>query len=58
MRLTKNNLLPWFTEDHKDLPAWYLDSCRKFFQEIGHKQQASEAQAATKCQATSQNKND
>jgi len=41
MRLTKNNLLPWFTDDHGTLPDWYLKSCRKFFKELSDKQQAS-----------------
>jgi len=40
MRITKNNLLPWFTDDHGTLPASYLKSCNEFFQELGRKQQA------------------
>ena len=40
MRLRKNNLLPWFTDDHDGLPAAYLASCRKFFQELSNKHQA------------------
>jgi len=31
MRITKNNLLPWFIQDHGTLPASYLKSCREFF---------------------------
>ena len=31
MRIRKNNLLPWFTDDHRTLPASYLKSCREFF---------------------------
>ena len=31
MRIRKNNLLPWFTDDHSTLPDAYLRSCRKFF---------------------------
>ena len=34
MRITKNNLLPWFTDDHRTLPDWYLKSCREFFGSI------------------------
>jgi len=49
MRFTKNNLLPWFTDDHGTLPASYLKSCRKFFGELSLKQQA----ASGKPQATS-----
>jgi len=30
MRIRKNNLLPWFTDDHRTLPDWYLKSCRSF----------------------------
>ena len=41
MRIRKNNLLPWFTDDHRTLPESYLASCRKFFQELSIKQQAS-----------------
>jgi hypothetical protein len=42
--INKNNLLPWFTEDHGTLPAAYLKSCQKFFDEIqatSRKQQAT-----------------
>jgi len=45
--INKNNLLPWFTQDHGTLPASYLASCKKFFKSI--KQQAS----STKRQAAS-----
>ena len=40
-RINKNDLIPWFTMNHEDLPASYLASCRKFFQEISNKRQAS-----------------
>ena len=33
--INKNNLLPWFTDDHGTLPASYLKSCEKFFRELG-----------------------
>jgi hypothetical protein len=60
-RIKHNNLLPWFTEDHARLPASYIKSCQKFFQEIGEKTfisrvefYANELQAASyKRQATS-----
>jgi len=45
--INKNNLLPWFTQDHGTLPASYLESCEKFFKSI--KQQAP----STKLQASS-----
>ena len=40
-RIKHNDLLPWFTDDHRDLPPAYLASCRKFFKEISNKRQAS-----------------
>ena len=40
-RIKHNDLLPWFLEDHGTLPKAYLDSCRKFFEEISNKQQAT-----------------
>jgi len=43
-RIKHNDLLPWFTDDHGTLPAAYLKSCRKFFDELGatsNKRQAS-----------------
>jgi len=30
-RIKHNSLLPWFTEDHDQLPASYLKSTQKFF---------------------------
>jgi hypothetical protein len=36
-KIKHNNLLPWFREDHAQLPASYIKSCQKFFQEIGEK---------------------
>ena len=33
--INKNNLLPWFLQDHGTLPAGYLKSCEKFFRELG-----------------------
>jgi len=38
-RIKKNNLLPWFTNDHRTLPASYKRSCEKFFKSL--KQQAT-----------------
>jgi len=40
-KIKHNDLLPWFTQDHGTLPKAYLDSCRKFFEEISNKQQAT-----------------
>jgi hypothetical protein len=47
-----NDLLPWFTMDHGQLPASYLKSTQKFFDELqatSRKQQA----ASNKPQAAS-----
>ena len=35
-RIKHNDLLPWFTMDHGQLPAGYLRKCRKFFNSIQH----------------------
>ena len=46
--LSKHNLLRWFLEDHRTLPASYVKSCEKFFKEISDKlQAASPEQQAT-----------
>jgi hypothetical protein len=34
VRIRKNDLLPWFIQDHGTLPASYLKSCRNFFDSI------------------------
>ena len=51
-RINHNDLLPWFTEDHGQLPASYLKSTQKFFDKL---QATSRKQQATshKPQATS-----
>ena len=43
-KINHNDLLPWFTDDHAQLPEAYLKSCQKFFNEIqaaSHKRQAT-----------------
>jgi hypothetical protein len=30
-RIKHNDLLPWFTDDHRTLPASYVKSCQEFF---------------------------
>jgi hypothetical protein len=43
-RVKHNDLLPWFTQDHGQLPDAYLKSCQKFFNELqatSHKHQAT-----------------
>lgn len=31
-KINKNDLLPWFLEDHATLPEDYLEDCAKFFE--------------------------
>ena len=38
-KIDNNNLIPWFMDDHRGLPADYLESCEKFFKEIKNKQE-------------------
>jgi len=43
-RIKHNDLLPWFTDDHGQLPDAYLKSCQKFFDSLkasSNKQQAT-----------------
>jgi hypothetical protein len=43
-KIKHNDLIPWFTMDHGQLPASYLKSTQKFFDELGatsSKQQAA-----------------
>ena len=49
MRIKNNDLTWYFIRDHGTLPASYLKSCNKFFQELRDKQQA----ASVKLQAAS-----
>ena len=56
-RIKHNDLLPWFTMDHGQLPASYLKSTQKFFdglkatsvklQATSHKRQAERAKVST-----------
>ncbi len=43
-KIKHNDLLPWFTMDHGQLPASYLKSTKKFFNKL---QAASRKQQAT-----------
>ena len=45
-RINHNNLLPWFTDDHGQLPAAYVASCQKFFLELDRRQ-ADKLQASS-----------
>jgi hypothetical protein len=52
-RIKKNNLLPWFTEDHGTLPAAYLASCQRFFLELDRRQADKQQATSAKLQAPS-----
>ena len=36
IKIKKNDLLPWFIYDHAELPAWYLEDCKKFFESLNN----------------------
>jgi hypothetical protein len=40
-RIKHNDLTAWFLEDHATLPASYVKSCQKFFDEISKRQASS-----------------
>ena len=49
-KIKHNDLLPWFTMDHGQLPASYLKSTQKFFDELqasSRKRQASSVKILT-----------
>ena len=46
-RIKHNDLLPWFTMDHDQLPAAYLKSTKKFFD--GLRATSNKPQAASFC---------
>ena len=33
-KIDNNNLLPYFTDNHEDLPKDYLEKCEKFFKSL------------------------
>jgi hypothetical protein len=43
-RIKHNDLTAWFLEDHATLPASYLKSCQKFFDEISKRQATNSKQ--------------
>jgi len=46
-RIKKGDLMPWFLEDHGQLPKWYLDDTEKFFKWLKKKNKGPRAQAAS-----------
>ena len=51
-RIRNNDLTHYFFRDHNELPASYLEHCRKFFEELGIKTASNKLQA-DKLQAAS-----
>jgi hypothetical protein len=52
-RIKHNDLLPWFTMNHADLPPAYLKSCQEFFNSLKQQASSSEPQASSNKQVTS-----
>ena len=52
-RIKHNNLLPWFTDDHRTLPASYVKSCQEFFDSLKQQAPSSKPQASSNKQVTS-----
>jgi hypothetical protein len=46
-RIKHNDLLPWFIQDHKQLPAGYLRSCEKFFKSFKPQAASNRRQASS-----------
>jgi hypothetical protein len=58
-RIKKNDLTAWFLEDHATLPASYLKSCQKFFDEycyMSSKRQAPRPKRQAASRLTKNNK--
>jgi hypothetical protein len=52
-RIKHNDLLPWFTMNHGDLPPAYLKSCQEFFNSLKQQAPSSKPQASSNKQVTS-----
>ena len=48
-----NDLIPWFTEDQRKLPAAYVASCQRFFLELDRRQADKQQATSPKLQAPS-----
>jgi hypothetical protein len=46
-RIKHNDLLPWFTMNHGDLPASYIKKCKEFFGEVAQKVTSGKPQASS-----------
>jgi len=47
MRIKYNDLTHYFIRDHQELPAGYLEHCKKFFDDLKLKQDSSRKLQAT-----------
>jgi hypothetical protein len=52
-KIKHNDLLPWFTMDHDQLPAAYLKSCKEFFDWLDRCDREGFQAPSNKQQATS-----
>jgi len=52
-RIKHNDLLPWFTDDHRTLPASYVKSCQEFFNWLDQCNQNEFQAPSSKPQASS-----
>jgi|TARA_R100000388_G_scaffold85022_1_gene64119 lipoate-protein ligase A len=60
-KIKHNDLLPWFLEDHSQLPEAYVKSCQKFFdaiRESSHKHQAASLPQSGDIVLTTKGKNE
>tara|TARA_R100000773_G_C4113636_1_gene52523 strand:+ start:320 stop:511 length:192 start_codon:yes stop_codon:yes gene_type:complete len=60
-KIKHNDLLPWFLEDHGQLPEAYVKSCQKFFdaiRESSHKHQAASLPQSGDIVLTTKGKNE
>jgi hypothetical protein len=54
-RIKHNDLLPWFTQDHRTLPKSYLESCQRFFLELDRRVSDKRQASSDKQQALTNN---
>jgi hypothetical protein len=46
-RIKHNDLIPWFTMNHGDLPASYIKKCKEFFGEVAQEVTSGKPQATS-----------
>jgi hypothetical protein len=46
-RIKHNDLIPWFTMNHGDLPASYIKKCKEFFGEVAQEVTSGKPQASS-----------